>query len=188
MTVARRKAAQAKREPAKAEVNPHDALVFLTADHNEIDKLAQEFERRHKAAETLEKGKLALRFTKALRVHGRIKKEVFFPAAEAVFGAEDKELLAKARIEQDELQHLIGKIESAPADRSDFDSAVMVLAERVRRHMKLEEDEIFPRLRHSRLDLVGTGERMAARKAELTTAPVGRRGVHQARKVMGGTH
>jgi len=52
--------------------------------------------------------------------------------------------------------------------------------------MKKEEDEIFPRLRHSRLDLVGTGERMAARKAQLATAPLDRRLIHQARKVMGG--
>jgi hypothetical protein len=52
--------------------------------------------------------------------------------------------------------------------------------------MKKEEDEIFPRLRHSRLDLMGTGERMAARKTQLATAPIGRRLIRQARKVMGG--
>jgi hypothetical protein len=52
--------------------------------------------------------------------------------------------------------------------------------------MKKEEEEIFPRLRHSRLDLVGTGERMAARKTQLATAPIDRRLIHQARKVMGG--
>jgi len=186
MTVARRKAAQAKRGDPRADVSPHDALVLLTADHNEIDKLAHEFERRRKHADAVEKGKLALRLCHALRAHGRVKKEVFYPATEAVLPAEDKELLAKARIEQDELQHLVGKIEAMPADRSDFDSAVMLLAERAQRHMKQEEDEIFARLRHSGLDLLGTGERMAARKAELTTAPIGRRQIRQARKVMGG--
>jgi hypothetical protein len=186
MSVARRKAAHAKRDPVKAGANPHDALTLLTADHNEIDKLVREFERRRKAADTVEKGKLGLRICTALRVHGRIKKEVFYPAAEAVLDGEDKEFLAKVRIEQDELQHLIGKIENSPADRPDFESAVMVLAERAGRHMKQEEDEIFPRLRHSRLDLLGTGERMAARKVELATAPIGRRLIRQARKVMAG--
>ena len=62
----------------------------------------------------------------------------------------------------------------------------MVLAEHASRLMKKEEDELFPRLRHSRLDIVGTGERMAARKTELATAPIGRRAIRQARKVMGG--
>jgi len=186
MTVARRKAAHAKRDAAKAEVNPHDALVLLIAEHNEIDKLAHDFERRHRSAGHAEKGKLGLRLCQALRAHGRVKKEVFYPAAEAVLEGEDKELLARARIEQDELLHLVGKIEGTSAERPEFDSAVILLAERAARHMKLEEDEIFPRLRHSRLDLQGTGERMAACKAELTTRPIGRRLIRQARKVMGG--
>jgi len=93
---------------------------------------------------------------------------------------------ARQRVEQDELRHLIAKIENMPSDHPSFDSAVMVLAERAARHMKKEEDEIFSRLRHSRLDLIGTGERMAARKAQLATAPIGRRLIRQARKVMGG--
>jgi iron-sulfur cluster repair protein YtfE (RIC family) len=84
------------------------------------------------------------------------------------------------------MRHLIARIENMPADHPTFASAVMVLAEQAARHMKKEEDALFPRLRHSKLDLVGTGERMAARKDELATAPVDRRLIHQARKVMGG--
>ena len=61
-----------------------------------------------------------------------------------------------------------------PSDDPTFDSTVMVLAEQAGRHMKKEEDEVFPRLRHSRLDLVGTGERMAARKTQLATTPIDR--------------
>ena len=67
-----------------------------------------------------------------------------------------------------------------------WDSTVAVLAEQAGRLMKKEETELFPRLRHSRLDLVGTGERMAARKTELSTAPLDRESIRQARKVMGG--
>jgi hemerythrin-like domain-containing protein len=186
MTVARRKAAHAKRDAGNADINPHDALVLLTADHNEIDKLAQEFERHRKTADPVEKGKLALRICHALALHITIKKEVFFPAAEAVLEGDDKELLDKARVEHDGLRHLIAKIENMPSDHPTFDSTVTVLAEQAGRHMKWEEDEIFPRLRHSRLDLVGTGERMAARKTQLATAPIDRRLIHQARKVMGG--
>jgi hemerythrin superfamily protein len=186
MTIARKKAAHAKRDADKSGLNPHDALVLLTADHNEIEKLAREFERHRKTAGHVEKGKLALRICHALTMHGRIKAEVFYPAAEAVLEGDDREVLGKARVEQDELRHLIAKIENMPSDHPSFDSAVMVLAERAARHMKKEEDEIFPRLRHSRLDLIGTGERMAARKAQLATAPIGRRLIRQARKVMGG--
>ena len=185
MTVARKKAAHAKRDAGKADINPHDALVLLTADHNEIDKLVREFERHRKTADPVEKGKLALRICHALAVHATIKKEVFYPAAEAVLQGDDKELLDKARVEHDGLRHLIAKIENMPSDNPTFDSTVMVLAEQAARHIKKEE-EIFPRLQHSGLDLVGTGERMAARKTQLATAPIDLRLIHQARKVMGG--
>src|SRR5207247_762947 len=82
MTIARKKAAHAKRDADKSGLNPHDALVLLTADHNEIDKLAREFERHRKTAGHVEKGKLAVRICHALTMHGRIKAEVFYPAAE----------------------------------------------------------------------------------------------------------
>ncbi len=189
MTVARRDAAHAQRGHAprgKATLNPHDALVLLTADHNEIDKLVREFERHHKTASTVEKGKLALRICHALEIDAAIKREVFYPAAEAVLEGEDKELLGKAQVEHDGIRRLILKIENTPAEDPSFDSTVTVLAEHAGRLMNKEEDGLFPRLRHSRLDLVGTGERMAARKTELATVPIGPRLLRHARKVMGG--
>ena len=184
MTVARRKAAHAQR--GKAELNPHDALVLLTAEHNEIDKLAREFERLRKAADPVDKGKAALRFCHALERYAAIKHEVFYPAANAVLAGEDKELLGKAQVKHDGLQALIEKVEDTSADDPSFDATVTVLAEQASRLMKQEEQQLFPRLRHSRLDLLGTGERMAARKTELGTAPIDRELVRQARKVMSG--
>jgi hypothetical protein len=186
MSTARRKAAQAERGMAKARTSPHDALVLLTAGHNEIDKLAQEFERRRRGADRVEKGKLALRLCHALALQAQIKKQVFYPAAEAVLEGAAKELLAKLRVEQDELMHLVLKIENMAADSADFDAAALVLAEHAARHMKREEDELFTSLRHSRLDLLGTGERMAALETEIATAPLRRRQIHRARKVMAG--
>jgi hypothetical protein len=184
MTVARRKAAHAQR--GKAESNPHDALVLLTADHNEIDKLAREFDRLRGTSDSIEKGKAALRLCRALNVHAVIKDEVFYPAAEAVLDGKDKEALHQARVGHDSVADLIDTIESTPAGDPSFDPAVKALAEQAGRVMKQEEDELFPRLRHSRLDLLGTGERMAARKTELGTRPIDRELIRSARKVMGG--
>jgi hypothetical protein len=184
MTVARKKAAHAQR--GKAELKPHDALVLLTAEHNEIDKLAREFDRLSKTAGAVDKGKAALRLCHALERYAAIKHEVFYPAADAVLEDEDKELLAKAHVKHDAIQDLIEKIEDMSADDPSFDATVTVLAEQAGRLMKQEEEELFPRLRHSRLDLLGTGERMASRKTELGTAPIDREQVRQARKVMSG--
>src|SRR5262249_49085624 len=118
------------KDAAKAEVNPHDAVVLLSADDKEIRKLAQEFERRRKVAGPIEKGKLALRICNALRSHGRVKKEIFYPAAEAVLAGHDKEMLGKARLEQDELLHLLGKVESRLARSPDFHSAGVLVVPR----------------------------------------------------------
>lgn len=184
MTVARRKAAHAQR--GKAELNPHDALVLLTAEHNEIDKLAREFERLGKAADPVGKGKAALRLCHALERYAAIKHEVFYPAAAAVLTGEDEEMLGEAQVKHDGIQDLIEKVENTPADDPSFDATVAVLGEQANRLMKLEEEQLFPRLRHSHLDLLGTGERMAARKTELGTAPIDRERLRQARKVMSG--
>jgi hypothetical protein len=176
--------AQGERSGSKA--SPHDALVLLTAGHDEVDGLAQEFARRRHSGDTVEKGKLALRLCHALARQAKIRKQVFYPAADAVLEGDDKELVARLRIEQDELMHLVAKIESMPADSADFAAAVLVLAEHAARLAKCEEDQLFAGLRHSRLDLLGTGERMAALQAEVATAPMPRRQIHRARKVMGG--
>lgn len=184
MTVARRKAAHAQR--GKAELKPHDALVLLTAEHNEIDKLARAFERIRKTADPVDKGKAALRLCHAIERYAAIKHEVFYPAADAVLAGQDKDLVAKSQVEHDGIQDLIEKIEDTPAGDPSFDATVTVLAEQVGRLMKREEKELFPRLRHSRLDLLGTGERMAARMTQLGTAPIDRERVREARRVMGG--
>jgi hypothetical protein len=105
------------------------------------------------------------------RLSPRVKgKQVNIPVSGlgfiAVLAGEDKDLVGKSQVKHDGIQGLIEKIEDTPADDPSFDATVAVLAEQAGRLMKQEEDELFPRLRHSRLDLLGTGERMAARKTE----------------------
>ena len=119
----------------------------------------------------MEKGKLALRICHALEHYAAIKHEVFYPAADAVLTGDDKELLGKAQVKHDGIQDLIDKVVNTPADAPSFDATMTVLGDQACRLMKAEEDEIFPRLRHSKLDLVGTGERMAARRSELAPRP-----------------
>jgi hypothetical protein len=171
---------------AKSEANPHDALVLLAADRSEIEGLARAFDALRKSGDPKEKGKAALRLCHAVGLHAAIKRTIFYPAADAVLEGADKELLGKARVELDTLDRLIDKVGNMAAGDPAFDATVAVLAEQICRMMKQEEEGLYPRLRHSRLDLKGTGERMASRRTELGTAPIDREGIRQARKVMGG--
>jgi len=144
------------------------------------------YQRRRRHADRLEKGKLALRICQALTIHATIEQEIFYPAVAAALDDESDDLLGRANVEHGGIQGLISKIEDTPADDPQFDSMIEVLATYVARHVKAEEEEIFPKVRHSRLDLLGTGERLAARKLELSTAHLDRQVVRRARKVMGG--
>ncbi|MGE0578720.1 MAG: hemerythrin domain-containing protein [Reyranella sp.] len=186
MSAARRKAAQARRRGDADDVNPDDALVLLTAEHNAIEKLVREFARRAGTMDGVEKGKLALRICHALANHHAIKAEVFYPAAEAVLDDEDRGRIDALRVDHEVLLDLIEEVERMPAEHREFDSHVRDLGDLACRLMKAEEENVFPLLRHSRLDLVGTGERMAARKSQLATRPVDRALIRQARRVMGG--
>lgn len=181
MSLARRKAAQVKRNHG-----PDDALVLLTAGHNEIEKLIREYDRHAGALDGVEKGKLALHICHALALHHAVKAEVLYPAAEAMLGPEDRRQLDRLRADQQVMLDLIAEIEGMSSADSAFDSRVRDLGDLACRLTKAEEQDIFPRLRHSKLDLVGTGERMAARKSQLATQPIDRELIHQARKVMGG--
>jgi len=164
----------------------HDALDLLAADHVEVDGMFHAYQRRRRHADRLEKGKLALRICQALTIHATIEQEIFYPAVAAALDDESDDLLGRANVEHGGIQGLISKIEDTPADDPQFDSMIEVLATYVARHVKAEEEEIFPKVRHSRLDLLGTGERLAARKLELSTAHLDRQVVRRARKVMGG--
>lgn len=166
-------------------VAPHEALSLLTVDHRQVEALFAEYERIAKSADRRSKGKVALRICHALTVHATIEEEIFYPAVAQVLEGQTPDLVAQARVEHGHIKRLIAKLESMHADDPEFDSSVHFLAGHVRHHVKEEEEKMFPEVGRSKLDLVGTGERMAARKTELSTRPLDKEVVHHSRTVMG---
>src|SRR5687767_4340357 len=126
-------------------------------------------ERAARTATPLAKGKSALRICHHLQILGALKDEIFYPAATAVLDGRATDVLAEARVEHATINDLIGRIEDMPARDELFDWTMKALAGHVLRQVKLEEQELFARLRHSKLDLKGTGELLASRQLELGT-------------------
>jgi hemerythrin-like domain-containing protein len=102
----------------------------------------------------------------ALIVHAQIEEEIFYPACqEHLQRAED--LLAEAKVEHQAVKDLIAKIEAESPGSEEYDAQVKVLGEYVKHHVKEEQNELFPKVRKSKLNLKSLGEDLAARKTEL---------------------
>ena len=180
--------AASRRQRAKdsGPLEPHDALVLLAADHAALLGMFRDYVRRTKSGTPAERGKLALRICHLLSLHAEMEQDIFYPAAERVLGKKGEAVLVEARIEHDVIKSLVDKLEKLPARHPTFDATVKVLGEHAARHFKEEEEELFGRLRHSKLDLAGLGEQLAARQLERGTASPDRRVFAEGRRVLDG--
>jgi hypothetical protein len=165
--------------------SPHDALEFLAADHKAMLAMFRDYEQLKKGA-AAERGKEALRICHRLSIHCTIKEEHFYPAVAAVLGPKVEKILAVAEAELGKLRGLIVRIGNLSSSDSSFDPAVKDLGDAARRQFADEEKKLFPLVRHADFDRKGAGERLAARAAELSTAPSGKATIREARRVLGG--
>jgi hemerythrin superfamily protein len=147
----------------------NDAIKLLTQDHKEVDALFKRYDKLAQAnGPAAQKADLAHQICTMLTVHATIEEEIFYPAARAALKEQD--LLDEAEVEHASAKELIGQIEGASPDSELYDAKVKVLGEYIRHHVKEEQDEMFPKLRRTELDLVLVGEALAARKQELMGA------------------
>jgi hypothetical protein len=165
--------------------SPHDALAFLTANHKALVASFRDYELHKAQATSAEKGKAALRLCHRLSIHCAIKQEIFHPAVAAALDGKAKAILAESEVRMGVLRGLMVTIEKLSAENATFDPTVKVLYDDARRHFESEENVLFPLLRHAHFDRAGTGERMATRQAELSTAPPGKAVIREVRHVLG---
>jgi hemerythrin superfamily protein len=141
-----------------------DAITLLKQDHREVEALFQEFDK----SEGAELGPIADRVCQMLTVHAQIEEEILYPAAMDAFEEEeDTELVNEAAVEHASAKELIAKIEEMADDDELFKATVTVLSEYIKHHVKEEEQELFPKLKETGLDLEELGAQVQARKLEL---------------------
>ncbi len=154
----------ARATPQRATDAPRDAIALLKQDHRTVEALFDQFE----DAEGQEQSQLAERICNMLTVHAQIEEEIMYPAAKEAFEEEEEEdLVHEAAVEHASAKDLIAKIEGMTPDDEAFEATVKVLSEYVKHHVKEEENELFPALKKTELDLKEMGTRLAERKFAL---------------------
>lgn len=145
-------------KPAKAQ----EATALLRADHKAVNMLFEQYE---SARSTTKKKAIAAQICTELTVHAQIEEEIFYPQVKEAL--RDDELIPEAIIEHATLKDLIAQIEDSEPDDEMYDAKVKVLSEYVKHHVKEEQNELFPKVKASKLDLNALGEQLAQRKEEL---------------------
>ena len=165
MVSKRKTAGAAKGNKEKAEPTGTDAisaLELLEEDHTQVEGLFEEFEQLENFGE---KQELALKICLALRVHAQIEEEIFYPAVRDAI--ENTDRIDEAIVEHAAAKQLIAEIEQMDAGDKLYDAKVTVLNEQVLHHIAEEEDELFPEVESSGLDLEALGQKVADRKVAL---------------------
>lgn len=147
---------------------PH-AVKLLKQDHRAVEEALEEFE----SAGHEDKQAIARRICRMLTVHAQIEEELLYPAARDALGSDDALLVAEARVEHASVKDLVRQIEAREQVDEQYEAKVCVLGEYVQHHVNEEENEIFPRLERSSLDLDALGQRLEERKRELMGAEAG---------------
>jgi hemerythrin superfamily protein len=156
---------QSSRKSSRRSAAPRDAIALLRADHQLVQELFDKFEKTR--AED-RKAALAEQICQELTVHAQIEEEIFYPAAREAI--RDEDLIHEATVEHQSAKDLIAQIEASDPSDELFDAKVKVLGEYVKHHVKEEQNELFPQVRKTKLDLKELGERLMARKQELMAA------------------
>jgi hemerythrin len=144
-----------------------DACDLLDADHKAVKALFKEYETlsESRSRSPGKRRQLADQICQALMIHAAIEEEIFYPAARGAI--KDNALMNEAMVEHASAKDLIAQIEGMDASDDMFDATVKVLGEYVDHHVKEERNEMFAKVRKTKLDLVELREKLEERKEAL---------------------
>lgn len=142
---------------------PKDTITMLVEDHEEVQKLFEEFEKikDDKAA----KQDLVDTVCTELIIHTQLEEEIFYPAVHEAI--EDDDLMNEAEVEHNSTKQLINDLLDMQPDDELYDATFTVLGEGINRHIAEEQEAMFPKVKKAKLDLEVLGEEMLRRKQEL---------------------
>ena len=155
--------AQAPSRKKEAQAANSNAFDLLEQDHRQVEEWFDEYDELKD--DDKRKGDLAEKICLALEVHARLEEEIFYPQARDATG--DNDLIDEAVVEHATVKNLIAEIEQMEVGEDLYDAKIRVLGEMVKQHIKEEEEELFPELQSSKMDIDAVGKELAERKEEL---------------------
>ncbi len=150
------------KSPSSADV---DAISLLKSDHKKVTDLFDQFEKAMEGGSSKEKGSLVKAICSELLVHTALEEQIFYPAVRKEI--KDEDLMDEALVEHAGAKNLIQQLEAMKPGDEMFDAKVTVLGEYIRHHVKEEQDEMFPEVRKTDLDLDALGAKMLKLKQKL---------------------
>ena len=141
-----------------------NAFDVLEEDHHEVEEWFDEYDELKDSDED-RKTDLAEKICLALKVHAQIEEEIFYPQAREA--SRDNDLIDEALVEHATVKNLIAEIEAMEVGEELYDAKIRVLGEMVKQHIKEEEEELFPEIQSTKMDLAAVGKQLAERKQEL---------------------
>lgn len=136
-----------------------DAIALLKTDHRKVEKLFKDFAE----AEGPEAEEMLETIILELALHTAIEEDLLYPALEDKI----KDMIDESYEEHHLVKLAIAELADISADAPTCKAKVLVLSELVDHHVKEEEDDIFPELKKSGIDLQELAQQMTARKEQL---------------------
>jgi hypothetical protein len=140
----------------KSQAQAPNAFDVLEQDHREVEEWFDEYDEIQDDDDR--KSELAEKICAAL-------KEILYPQARQ--GTEDNKLIDEAVVEHATVKNLIAEIETMEVGDDLYDAKIRVLGEMVKQHIKEEEEELFPEIESTKMDIDALGNELAERKEEL---------------------
>ena len=137
-------------QPVKALIRDHDMVraladKYLNSDSQDVKKQA------------------GTQILQALHMHSRLEESIFYPAVRSI----DASLIG--HFEQDHLKvdDLVATLEGMSFDDSHSDTLMRELLGAVMAHIQEEENDLFPRIEGSGLDMTAVGLQMQSFEANM---------------------
>ena len=161
--------AQTRAKPKSAAKSTPDAIALLTEDHGTVKQMFKDFEKLKKSnSDDDKKAALVEKICSALKIRAQVEEEIFYPAVRAVI--DDDDLMDEADVEHAGAKDLIAQLEGMSTGDDHYDARVTVLGENIDHHVKEEHEEMFPKAKKAKVDMVALGALIMQRKKELERA------------------